>query len=747
MSRRAQIVLESSARTLALAVLALVFSPAGALAQSVAPLTGAGRPGAIPGQYIVVMKNAASDASKERTKRTARARGGRVNREYGTALKGYAAALPAAALAEVRSDPDVAYVEADAVVSATATQLGAPWGLDRIDQSSLPLSGSYSYTATGAGVTAYIIDSGFRFGHSQFAGRAVSGYDAVDGGFADDCDGHGTHVAGTVGGSTYGVAKQVSLVAVRVLDCAGSGTNSGVIAGIDWVTGDHASGRPAVANMSLGGTASRAVDAAVQRSIADGVTYAVSAGNDNKDACLDSPARVADALTVASTNSADARSSFSNFGACVDLFAPGSSIMSSWYTSDTATNTISGTSMAAPHVAGVAALYLQDNPAAMPAAVANAVRAGATAGKVTGPGTGSPDRLLQTITGQAADAVAPETSIGSGPSAFTRSASPSFALSSSEAASTFECRLDAPGLSAAAYAPCSSPKGYASLADGTYMFWVRATDVAGNTDASPATHAFIVDTAAPQTAIDEGPSGTISSGSGDFGLWSSEAASTFECSLDGPGSAVGSYTPCSSPQSYSSLADGSYTFSVRATDGAGNTDATPATRAFTVGTTQPVVSAPPATAPPLAPLPSPPPAPLPPRPPAPPAPLPASAVAMIDDTAPAAALSASRSQKVGKTLRVSVSCPNEACRADAGGTVRVPKIGAASARLFKLAKVTTAIAPGERGSLRPRLSYAARVAIGRALRRGRRVTASLKVTLADAAGNKKTLVRQVRLRR
>ena len=744
MSRHARIVSRSSAG--ALALVAVACSPAGALAQSVAPVTGAGRPGAIPGQYIVVMKSAASDASKERTKRTARARGGRVNREYGTALKGYAAALPAAALAEVRSDPDVAYVEADAVVSATATQLGAPWGLDRIDQSSLPLSGSYSYTATGAGVTAYIIDSGFRFGHSQFAGRAVSGYDAVDGGFADDCDGHGTHVAGTVGGSTYGVAKQVSLVAVRVLDCAGSGANSGVLAGIDWVTGNHAPGQPAIANMSLGGSASRAVDAAVQRSIADGVSYAVSAGNDDKDACSDSPARVADALTVASTNSADARSSFSNFGACVDLFAPGSSIMSSWYTSDTATNTVSGTSMAAPHVAGVAALYLQDNPAAAPAAVANAVRAAATAGKVTAVGTGSPDRLLQTVTTEPADTVAAETSIGSGPWGLTASPSPSFALWSSEPTSTFECRLDGPGATVGSFGPCSSPKSYTSLADGSYTFSVRATDAAGNTDATAAARPFTIDTAAPQTAIDADSSALMAPASLSFVLSSSEAASTFECRLDGPAGAVGSFETCSSPQSFLGLADGSYTFSVRATDGAGNTDATPATRAFTVGTTQPVVSAPPATAPPLAPLPSPPLASLPPRPPAPPVPLPASAVAMIDDTAPAAALSASRSQKVGKTLRVSVSCPNEACRADAGGTVRVPKIGAASARLFKLAKVTTAIAPGERGSLRPRLSYAARVAIGRALRRGRRVTASLKITLADAAGNKKTLARQVRLR-
>ena len=203
---------------------------------------------------------------------------------------------------------------------------------------------------------AYIIDTGIRTTHSQFGGRAISGYDAIDGALpAADCNGHGTHVAGTVGGSTYGVAKAVSLVAVRVLNCSGSGSTSGVIAGIDWVTGNHQAGQPAVANMSLGGGASSSLDTAVRNSIADGVTYALAAGNDNTNACNSSPARTAEALTVGSTTSSDARSSFSNYGTCVDIFAPGSSITSAWHTSDTATNTISGTSMAAPHVAGAAA--------------------------------------------------------------------------------------------------------------------------------------------------------------------------------------------------------------------------------------------------------------------------------------------------------------------------------------------------------------------------------------------------------
>ncbi|MDQ3722365.1 MAG: S8 family peptidase [Actinomycetota bacterium] len=398
-SQRERITFRGSTTTLALALAALALTPAGALAQTPAPLAGGGQAGAIADRYIVVMKSAAGDAATERTKNKARARGGSVNRDYRQALNGYAALLPAAALAEVRSDPDVAYVEADRVVSATATQASAPWGLDRIDQRGLPLSGSYSYTPTATGVKVYIIDSGIRFSHGQFAGRAVSGYDAIDGGSADDCNGHGTHVAGSVGAATYGVAKQVSLVGVRVLDCAGSGSTSGVIAGIDWVTANHGPGQPAVANMSLGGGASSALDTAVQNSISDGVSYAVAAGNENADACLSSPARAANALTVASTTSSDARSSFSNWGTCVDLFAPGSSIVSSWYTSDTATATLSGTSMATPHVAGVAALYLQGNPTASPATVASVVKDGATTGKVTSAATGSPNRLLYSLLG------------------------------------------------------------------------------------------------------------------------------------------------------------------------------------------------------------------------------------------------------------------------------------------------------------------------------------------------------------
>jgi hypothetical protein len=292
----------------------------------------------------------------------------------------------------------VDFVEEDGEVTASATQTGATWGLDRIDQRDLPLNSTYNYFATGTGVKAYIIDTGIRATHTQIAGRVISGFTAInDGNGTNDCNGHGTHVSGTVGGTTYGVAKNVTLVAVRVLDCGGSGTNSGVIAGVDWVTSNHSAGQPAVANMSLGGGASSALDTAVNNSINDGVTYAIAAGNSNTDACTTSPARVANALTVGSTTSSDDRSSFSNFGTCLDIFAPGSSITSSWNTSDTATNTISGTSMATPHVTGVAALFLEGNPGASPATVRSAIINSSTLNHVTGAGSGSPNRLLYSL--------------------------------------------------------------------------------------------------------------------------------------------------------------------------------------------------------------------------------------------------------------------------------------------------------------------------------------------------------------
>ncbi len=362
----------------------------------------------IAGSYIVVFKaDAVRTAAEARSQRPlvaataqelARSHGGSVTHVYQHALKGFAVRLTADRAEALARNPRVAYVEPDQVVHAVATQTPATWGLDRIDQRALPLNNSYTYNQTGAGVQAYIIDTGIRATHAEFTGRMGNGADFVgDGQGTNDCNGHGTHVAGTTGGTTYGVAKQVTLHAVRVLNCQGSGSTSGVIAGVDWVTNNSPS--PAVANMSLGGGISASLDNAVSNSINSGVSYAVAAGNSNANACNSSPARVAAANTVGATTNTDARSSFSNFGTCLDIFAPGSSITSAWSTSNTATNTISGTSMASPHVAGAIALYLQTNPGASAATVTQALVNNSTTGRVTNPGSGSPNRLLYSIFG------------------------------------------------------------------------------------------------------------------------------------------------------------------------------------------------------------------------------------------------------------------------------------------------------------------------------------------------------------
>jgi subtilisin family serine protease len=387
-------------RALALGAAALALAPAAASAAAPAPLVGTGRPGAIAGRYVVVMKAGTAVADRGRAERAATARGAKVDRVFGTALSGYAAALSPAALAAVRSDSDVAYVEADATVSLATTQVTNDiWNLDQLDQRTAALDGTYTYATTGAGVTAYVIDTGIRFSHQEFGGRARAGAD-VFGGTGDDCYGHGTNVAGVIGGATYGVAKQVGLVSVRVVDCAGHGTTSQAIAGVDWVTSDHLGGQPAVANMSLGYPASDALDQAVAASIADGVAYAVAAGNSSADACAISPARAANALTVGAVRLQDAggapRAVFSNYGTCLDMFAPGQSIASPGNLGDTHVLWPSGTSFASPHVAGAAALYLENHRAATPGAVGRVLTDSATTDLVRDAGAGSPNRLLFT---------------------------------------------------------------------------------------------------------------------------------------------------------------------------------------------------------------------------------------------------------------------------------------------------------------------------------------------------------------
>ncbi|WP_371545749.1 S8 family peptidase [Streptomyces sp. NBC_00554] len=375
------------------AVLSAITLPAHAAPEG--QIVGAGAPGSVSGSYIVTLKggtNAPSPAGRS----IAEKYGARISHAYGTALNGYAVTVDEKQARRLAADSRVASVVQDTRVALDHSQKNPPtWGLDRIDQRGLPLNKSYTWPeSAGKGVTAYVIDTGIRITHKDFGGRASYGWDFVGNDkTAKDGNGHGTHVAGTIAGTKYGVAKKTKVVAVRVLDNNGAGTTAQVIAGIDWVT-KHAR-KPAVANISLGGYANAQLDAAVRNSIASGVTYAVAAGNDGLPAGLYSPARVKQALTVGASDRTDARASFSNTGAILDLFAPGVAITSASYASDTGKATYSGTSMASPHVAGAAALYLADHTRATPAQVGKALVKQAVPGKISGAGLGSPNRLLQ----------------------------------------------------------------------------------------------------------------------------------------------------------------------------------------------------------------------------------------------------------------------------------------------------------------------------------------------------------------
>lgn len=352
--------------------------------------------GIIKNQYIVILNKDIGPA-KDFAQNIAKQHGGRILQSYDSALKGFAIYLPDTAgtafIEAMKKNPQVLSVENDTVVNIDATtQTNADWGLDRIDQKALPLNSTYSYSQTGTGTTAYIVDTGILSTHQEFSGRVLNGYTAIsDGNGTTDCNGHGTHVAGTVGGTTYGVAKNVKLVPVRILGCDGSGASSNVIAGLDWILKNGS--KPAVVNMSLGGAASSSLDSAVENLYNNGYVMVVAAGNSNTDACTSSPARTSNAITVAATDNTDTRASYSNYGSCVDIFAPGSQINSSWIGSNTATKVLNGTSMATPHVAGVVAELFQSTPTATPQTITSNLLNQATSDVVKNP-SGSPNRLL-----------------------------------------------------------------------------------------------------------------------------------------------------------------------------------------------------------------------------------------------------------------------------------------------------------------------------------------------------------------
>ncbi|HEX8436416.1 S8 family serine peptidase [Archangium sp.] len=437
----------------------------------------------VPEQYIVVLRasepSVASQGVAAVAQELAARHAGSVLHTYEHAFRGFAVKLPEAAALRLLEDPRVAFIEEDGEVQAVATQSSAPWGLDRVDQPALPLNGSYVYNVNGTGVNAYIIDSGIRATHTDFGGRVVSAFTYInDGRGTTDCNGHGTHVAGIVGGATHGIAKGVKLHAVRVLDCMGQGTVSAVAAGVDWVTANHV--KPAVANVSIVSGLSTVLDTAVTNSINAGVTYVVAAGNSNADACTGSPARTAAPITVAATNNLDERWASSNFGTCVDLFAPGIDITSAWHTTDTATGLMYGTSLSTAHVTGAAALYLGTATTATPATVASVLTSRVTTGMVVNPGTGSPNKLLYTR--WIGDTTAPTTAITAPAAGTTVSGTVTLSANASDnvGVTRVEFYFNSTRIGTDTTAAYSLAWNTTTVANGTYTLTTKAFDMNGN---------------------------------------------------------------------------------------------------------------------------------------------------------------------------------------------------------------------------------------------------------------------------
>ncbi|MCE4944139.1 MULTISPECIES: S8 family peptidase [Streptomyces] len=397
-SSKKRLVTAISAVVAATGIAAVTAVTAGASPAAEGKIYGADAKGAVKGSYIVLLKKSAAVRAAE-SGDLASKYGGKVKRTFTSALDGFSTTgLSSEDAKRLAADPAVDKVVQNHTFHTDGTQDNPPsWGLDRIDQADTKGDGKYNYPdSAGDGVTAYVIDTGIHISHKDFGGRASYGFNAIDNSDkAEDDNGHGTHVSGTIGGTAHGVAKKVKLVAVKVLDGQGSGTTEQVVAGIDWVTKNHKG--PSVANMSLGGGADEALDAAVKKAIDSGVTFGVAAGNESTDAGQGSPARVKEAITVASSTKDDQQSDFSNYGSVVDLYAPGSDITSDWNNSDDATKTISGTSMATPHVVGAAAVYLADHKDAKPADVEKALTDGATPDKISNPGQGTPNKLLKIV--------------------------------------------------------------------------------------------------------------------------------------------------------------------------------------------------------------------------------------------------------------------------------------------------------------------------------------------------------------